>query len=230
MKFNCRIFFLLFAITACQRNTFNENTKLNEKVFIPKGLVLDQKNDKYIEVDSFLIDKYEVSMDEYKNCIQDKKCRDIIPIHPKFPLEKPVNGIYYDDAQKYCKFVGGRLPKYYEWKRSAVGDNRWQYPWGNDYYEGYTNFNHNVYMSNLAENLCSKEQCPKKDISVFGVRNMAGNVGERLEKEGDDYPFMPGGILCDTASCMEVNNKWAFPFTMPIFAVGFRCVYDEPHR
>jgi len=47
-------------------------------------------------------------------------------------VKYPVRGVEYESAQKYCAWVGKRLPTEDEWEFVARGPERKIFPWGND--------------------------------------------------------------------------------------------------
>lgn len=83
-----------------------------------------------VHVDDFLIDSHEVTNRQYDYCVQMGNCElpeynnitsgEIYygnPIYDNYPV---VN-VTFDMAEKYCEFVGGRLPNEVEWERAAGG-------------------------------------------------------------------------------------------------------------
>jgi len=226
---------LFCLLTSCFKFTDtgdHDKAEVNERILIPKGKVFNEANKDYIHLDSFYIDKYEVSFMEYSKCVQQKKCPGSVlkNNYVSGTNRIPISIIGFDDAVDYCKYVGGRLPTFYEWKRAAVGDKDWKYPWGNDCNEEYANFAHEANVTTIDDYLCFNEECPRKDVSIFGVRNMAGNVGEWLDHidgKKDSYPFIPGSLCHNEASCLPDEIYYDFGIRYPPpDSVGFRCAYD----
>jgi sulfatase modifying factor 1 len=120
---------------------------------------------------SFCIDTLETTVAAYRECVRAGACA-----KPKGPCtskrpHQPIDCASFEDAGAYCRFRGKRLPAPNEWGRAAGGDVGTYHPWGNDVKGG-------------AGGVCwqKREPCDvgtsPKDVSVFGVRDMAGNVEE----------------------------------------------------
>lgn len=84
-------------------------------------------------VGAFWIDRAEVTVAEYRRCVDANECRapgfdpgDDKHDRPDFP----VTLVSWDDAKAFCAFVGKRLPKENEWELAARGANDRRYPWG----------------------------------------------------------------------------------------------------
>src|SRR5439155_18385940 len=84
-------------------------------------------------VSAYWIDRDEVSVTDYRACINAGEC----------DLDATVAGddryiqdggamvnVTWDDAQRYCRWRGGRLPTEAEWERAARGDGNGPWPWG----------------------------------------------------------------------------------------------------
>ncbi len=84
-------------------------------------------------VQTFYMDKYEVTYAEYKACEADKKCHHAGPNYVDFNAPKqPITGISWYDAKQYCEAHGKRLPTEAEWEKAARGTDGRRFPWGNE--------------------------------------------------------------------------------------------------
>jgi formylglycine-generating enzyme required for sulfatase activity len=127
-------------------------------------------------VDTFLIDAYEVSNDQYAAFIQATG-------HPTpsgwkdrfYPLGQakfPVTGITWSDASAYAAWLGCRLPTEVEWEKAARGTDGKTYPWGNQFIAAACNFS----GSKLGRPAQIGTYIGGR--SPYGVYEMAGNIAE----------------------------------------------------
>jgi formylglycine-generating enzyme required for sulfatase activity len=99
-------------------------------------LRLDDQPAHLTTLDSYFIDKYEVTNEKYAKFVDATGHRK--PFHwvkGKIPLNQeqlPVYNVSWDDADAYCKWAGKRLPSEAEWEKAARGgsDKITMYPWG----------------------------------------------------------------------------------------------------
>jgi len=94
-----------------------------------------------VTVQSFLLDKTEVTNEKYLECVNAQACkpyRDNVargfhagPEASFRAPDQPVVGVSWYDASAYCAFRGKRLPGEAEWERAARGDDNRKYAWGN---------------------------------------------------------------------------------------------------
>jgi len=124
-------------------------------------------------LDSYLIDKYEVSNKDYDDFIKAEGRG--APAYWDDPRlnkpEQPVVGVNWEDAKAFCEYLGKRLPTEAEWEKAARGPKANLYPWGNDFDPAKANYgkNHEATMP--------VDSYPD-GISYYGAYNMAGNVFE----------------------------------------------------
>jgi formylglycine-generating enzyme required for sulfatase activity len=124
-------------------------------------------------LDSYLLDKYEVSNEDYGAFI--KSTGHPAPAYWDDPRlnkpEQPVVGVNWYDAKAYCAFRGKRLPTEAEWEKAARGPQGNLYPWGNEFDPAKVNFgkHHEATMPVNAN---------PAGVSYYGAYNMAGNVFE----------------------------------------------------
>ena len=162
----------------------------------------------------------------YLRCMDDDSCgypRYWDPqIHENFWLEKnyPVYRVSHEDARNYCEWAGRRLPEENEWIKAALGSEGLIYPWGNVY-------------SNSAANTMGGAGLPlpvgthERDVSPFGVYDMAGNVSEWVRLPSDYYAARGGDYLT------KVKDLRQAMFDHPnitVRNVGFRCAMSADDK
>ena len=163
---------------------------------------VDQLPQRKVFLKTFYIDKYEVTVKEYKEFAKatghplpglltgempeektedrrqktDTKAKKWAETVKYPPIEDnfPINDVTNMDAEAYCKWAGKRLPTEEEWEKAARGTDGRLYPWGNDKTVG---------KANTIE--WSKEKVAavavgsfSTDVSPYGVYDMAGNIME----------------------------------------------------
>jgi serine/threonine protein kinase/formylglycine-generating enzyme required for sulfatase activity len=168
---------------------------------------------------NFYVDKYEVTNALYK------KFTDATGQKPpaywangRIPPGKenhPVVGVSIEDAKAYATWALKRLPTEEEWEYAARGTKAANYPWGND---------DATAAANIDAQGTAEIGSFKKDVSDWGVFDMAGNVSEwTSSKEGTKY-VTRGGKFSDMVTPMSVYRFFAPG--MPDNQTGFRCVKD----
>jgi formylglycine-generating enzyme required for sulfatase activity len=92
----------------------------------------EETPDHVVNLDAFYIDKYEVTVAEYKNYMEQTGA-----VAPKFldnekfnQPKQPVVGMTWKVAVDYCQGAGKRLPTEAEWEKAARGTDSRNYPWG----------------------------------------------------------------------------------------------------
>ncbi len=141
----------------------------------------DEKPGRTVSISAFWMDKVEVTNAMYTLCVNAGVCKPPREIksatrpsyfnNPDF-ADYPVIYISWNDADAYCKWVGGRLPTEAEWEYAARGGDYRIYPWGDNAPDKtLANFN---YESGDTSRVGSYPN----GASAFGVLDMAGNVWE----------------------------------------------------
>ncbi|MGD9147448.1 MAG: SUMF1/EgtB/PvdO family nonheme iron enzyme, partial [Anaerolineae bacterium] len=123
------------------------------------------------ELPLFWIDQYEVTNSQYAVFVKDTgvDAPDYWAVE-NIPAEKgdhPVEGISWQRATEYCRWVNKRLPTEAEWEVAARGPHGWVYPWGND--------SGAVQLPTSGTYAVGRVLANR---SFFGAYDMAGNVWE----------------------------------------------------
>jgi formylglycine-generating enzyme required for sulfatase activity len=188
-----------------------------------------------VEVDAFLLDKYEVTNGQYAEFVAATgyHAPSSWP-NGKMPPEdtsRPVVNVSWDDAKAYAAWAGKRLPTEKEWEYAARGQDSYQYPWGNEW-------------SPRAVSSGRSKPAPVGTYadgnSPFGISDMASNVSEWVEdtldpypgsafKENKEYRVFRGGNF--TTASEEAQLTWMRFADGPEKSfkyVGFRCAKNYP--
>lgn len=243
----------VFSISLAQENQDVKNPQVmkGEMVLIPGGEFLMGKDEEgdcspahKVWVDSFYIDKYEVTNAQYyRFCKEtDRKLPEfwgMAEFHsgPDFP-DHPVVGISWNDAKAYAEWAGKRLPTEAEWEYAARGGlPGMNYPNGDEVDSTQANYP----VKGIMRGTVPVGSYPPNG---YGLYDMAGNVWEWISDyyDGDYYENSPyknpqgpeegkfrvirGGGWHSGPYCNRVYYRKALPSNWVDFAVGFRCAKD----
>jgi formylglycine-generating enzyme required for sulfatase activity len=151
-------------------------------------------------VTSFLIDRSEVRVADYRTCMQTQGCS-----APARPLpddgDLPVTTVSWIQAQAYCRSLGKRLPTENEWEATARRGGR--FPWG-DEPPSCTR----AHYGRLEGGPCAEEGVPAAVVALptaeqlaedDGLVHVLGNVWEFVDTDyepargpGSGGPSVPG--------------------------------------
>jgi formylglycine-generating enzyme required for sulfatase activity len=223
-----------------------------EMVFVPGGTFMmgsdpdadpnasdDELPQHEVTLDSFWIDRTEVTNAMYAQCVTDGDCEEsaFADDADYNGASYPVIGVSWFDAENYCQWAGGRLPTEAEWEYAARGNDGRLYPWGNQ-----------VPTCELAQfNACSGNTVEVGSFSPAGdswveAADMAGNVWEWVADwydsdyyenapannptgpESSDRKVLRGGGWRYYSQILRVAYRGYYTPGSRLDSVGYRCV------
>ena len=198
----------------------------DDMVYIPSGNFImghsdypDTKKGKVINQEAFLIDRFEVTREQFSRFSQDYRFQ---PQKARFPISL----VTFKQAEEYCNWKGRRLPNETEWEKSARGSDGRKWAW-KKYYE----HPNNGFSGFIPEAVDDRDEW----ISPYGVYGMGHNVwewtsdwyvsGKTSKSDSKLYKVIRGGVtqthtvikFTPTFFRNKMEPKAYFNF------IGFRC-------
>jgi formylglycine-generating enzyme required for sulfatase activity len=130
-----------------------------------------------LEMSTYWIDKFEVTVAQYQACVASGACTEAGQTAGCNSTrvdrsDHPINCINWEQASIYCLSASKHLPTEAEWERAARGDDGRTYPWGDDF-PSLDRLNYNNFLGSTVE-----VGTYPLGISFYGLHNMSGNVQE----------------------------------------------------
>lgn len=206
----------------------------------------DESPEVEILLDRFLIDRFEVTIDAYAQCVREGICtarEATVGEQGCGSIEDhPADCVTWQQAVDYCLWMDRRLPTEAEWERAARGVEGSRFPWGDE--------DANCAHANF--NLPGDPNCagaPTTEVGIFspmgdtaeGVSDMAGNVFEwtadwysptayaALETENPTGPrdgqrrVIRGGFYDSVMQDLRAAGRTSVEPATASAAIGFRC-------
>jgi formylglycine-generating enzyme len=172
-----------------------------------------------LSVAAFSLDATEVTLEEWNHCVQAGACRSLDDTE----LGAPVTDVDAKEAERFCRFEGGRLPSSDEWLFAAAGAEERRFPWGS------TGLVCRRAVFGVESGPCATgggveiSGSRPDGKTPEGVLDLAGNVAE-WTMERDGHAVARGGSYRSRAA-LELKS-WAVETPPPRARyVGFRCAY-----
>ncbi len=196
-----------------------------------------------IYLKAYYIDLKEVTQSEYdRYANMTKRDKPIVPVFEEdiaklIDPDYPVVGVGWNDAFGYCRWAGKRLPTEAEWEKSARGEGRRLYPWGNEFDYTYVNIDGDEdgfkYLAPVG--------FTESGRSPFGLYDAAGNVSEWVADsydaqyyqktpfrdppgpEDSEFKVIRGSSWRDSKLNTRLTKRFSAKMWRTDATIGFRC-------
>jgi len=204
----------------------------------------DEQPERTIYLDTFAIDRYEVTNAQYQAFVAATGHRKAAPpsryaknLSRMKGVNQPVAYVSWEDADAYCRWKGKRLPTEAEWEKAMRGLDGRLWPWGNE--PDPVAFNGGSPRDGF--DVTAPVGSFKRDVSPFGVADGTGNVmewvadwyGEEAYRDPADrnpkgpehgvFRVMRGGGYTSQGSDVRITSRSKMVPDFRDETIGFRC-------
>ena len=201
---------------------------------------------KTVSIPSYWIDKTEVSVADYKSCVDAKVCNAEKLTEAGFKQycnwnkrpKHPMNCIDWNQANTYCKWKGKKLPTEEQWEKAARGRGTKIYPWGDKTYTEQQKPLANIADKSVKESWgwalkkysdgypsTSPVGSFSQGRSEYRVLNMIGNVWEMTSSlQNNGTIVTKGGSWGSLPTQARISVRGMFVPNTRAVDIGFRCV------
>jgi len=230
----------------------NEEPVPEEMVTIPAGPFVrgtmsggfDEQPQRTIYLDTFSIDRYEVTNHQYQQFVAATGHRKAAPpsryaksMGKMRGPNQPAVYVSWDDAVAYCRWKGKRLPTEAEWEKAMRGTDGRLWPWGNEEKSNGANWA----RVQDGHDVSARVGTFQTDKSPYGVMDGAGNVMEWVadwyqeayyrdspDKDPPSPEFgifrvMRGGGYTTTGGDLRITSRSKMVPDFRDETIGFRC-------
>lgn len=191
-----------------------------------------------VELPAFRIDRYEATVSDYRTCYERGACPWpatpasatranylLDPASARFPM---IN-IDYDSADRFCRFMGKRLPTAAEWEVAAASapatGRMYRFPWGDEFAVQRAN----SAQLGIGDTVQIGAFQPAGD-SPLGASDMAGNVAEwtssTVVQDAVTLYLVKGGAFGDEPDKLRTMALAPTPPRTAANWLGVRCTAD----
>jgi sulfatase modifying factor 1 len=199
-----------------------------------------------VTLKAFRLDRTEVTNADYRECVDGNVCGTATSLSTAGLNggRQPVVGVSWYDADKYCRWVGKRLPSEAEWERAVRGSAGRMYPFEGKWVAGICNVRGTADGFESTAPVGSLPKCVSADGPVL---DLCGNASEwtndwydpnyYTKAESMTDPQGPtvasgekvvrGGSYLDPEFVSRGTSRHRLELNQHSNSVGFRCAADE---
>lgn len=222
--------------------------------FFTRGTIaggFDEQPVKQVYLDTYSIDKYEVTNHQYAAFVAATNHRKAGPpsryaknMARMRGTNQPVVYVSWDDAAAFCHWKGKRLPTEAEWEKAMRGGDKRLWPWGNEVDPLAANWA----VARDGYDVTAPVGSFQRDVSPYGVSDGAGNViewvadwyGESVYGTAADrnpkgpefgtYKVLRGGAYTTSGTDVRVTSRSKMVPDFRDETIGFRCAVSGGQR
>jgi formylglycine-generating enzyme required for sulfatase activity len=201
------------------------------------GVGLDAAPVHEVTLKPYFIDRYEVSVGQYRRYLADKGGEEPPPMQAA-AADLPVTGVNWYEARDFAAWAGASLPTEAEWEMAARGLESLPWPWGDEWQEGRCRWRGS---EGDGQGPAAASAYPT-GRSPWGVQNMIGNVAEwcadwysdsfygvsptadPVGPPDGEYRVVRGGSYASDRSALHAAARWNARPDYRSATIGFRCV------